>query len=958
MEKSEHLLPSKEIFADRHIGPNSIETSAMLHSLGLSSLEELSKAAIPPGILLQEEEVDPSLGQALSEVELIQNLRRCAAKNKVAKSWIGMGYANSHTPTVIQRNILENPGWYTQYTPYQPEIAQGRLEALLNFQTVITELTGLPVANASLLDEGTAAAEAMMLSFVAAGRPENSSFFASSDCHPQTLDLIQGRAEHLGINVFIGDHKTVPVTKAMFGALLQYPSTRGTIPDYSNFIAKCHEVGALVTLACDLLSLTLIQSPGELGADIAVGSSQRFGIPLGYGGPHAAFFASREEHKRLVPGRIVGVSKDTHGKYALRLALQTREQHIRREKALSNICTAQALLANMAGMYAVYHGPKGLRAIAERVHRYTLALKKGAELCHFRVEAGTFFDTISIHTSPFKSQDVLRRGWERGINLRAYGESELSVTLDETSTEQDVLDILSVVSYSDHLPFSWDELCRDLPPSVSEGSHGRKTDFLRQDVFHKYHSETEILRYMKRLESKDLSLAHSMIPLGSCTMKLNATTELLPLSWPEFSSLHPFAPLQQATGYQEILEDLERKIAYLTGFDAVSLQPNSGAQGEYAGLLVIRAYHREKGDAHRDVCLIPSSAHGTNPATAALANMKVVIVACDKNGNIDLEDLRSKAKEYQQKLAALMVTYPSTHGVFESAIQDICKIVHQNGGQVYMDGANLNAQIGLCRPGSYGPDVCHLNLHKTFSIPHGGGGPGAGPIAVKRHLAPFLPSHILNKTVGGEKGIHAVSSAPWGSSLILLISWSYMQMMGWEGMKKATQTAILNANYLAKRLEGAFEILYRGPNGFVAHECIIDVRPLKKTCGVEVQDIAKRLMDYGFHAPTVSFPVAGTLMIEPTESEGKEEIDRFCDAMLSIREEIREIEKGAADKNQNLLKNAPHTIEVLLSSHWDKPYSRERAAYPLSWVKQRKFWPSVSRIDEAYGDRNFICSCS
>lgn len=956
--KNESVVDANDIFSDRHIGPNLSDISDMLKLLNCSSLEDLCNKTIPSNIRIQHENT-PTLG-SLSESEALRDLKQSAEKNLIFKSWIGMGYANCLVPAVIQRNILENPSWYTQYTPYQPEISQGRLESLLNFQTIVCELTGFEVANASLLDESTAAAEAMMLCYAEAGKTSEGVFFISQLCHPQTIDVVLGRAQAFGIKTIVGDHKTFDFSLPVFGALLQYPASDGSVYDYHQFIETLHKHQGLVVLACDLLSLTLIRSPKELGADIAVGNTQRLGVPLGYGGPHAAFFATRDEFKRRVPGRIVGVSKDTMGNKAFRLTLQTREQHIRREKATSNICTAQALLANMAAMYCVYHGPEGLKKIANKVHFFASLLKIAAQKCALKASEESFFDTVRIEFDRPIAQEVQKRAWEFKTNIRVLNDHSVTIAFDETTTFSDVADVLKILTFKDTLSFDLETLAQNLKPGFKFQSknHQRASAYLGQDVFNLYHSETELLRYMKRLEQKDLSLTHSMIPLGSCTMKLNATSELMPLSWPLFSQIHPFVPAFQAIGYKEILTHLEKLLAQLTGFDAVSLQPNSGAQGEYAGLLVIRAYQQSQGQGHRHVCLIPSSAHGTNPASAALANLKVVVVDCDKNGNIDLEDLRAKAREYKDSLSAFMITYPSTHGVFEATMREVCQIIHENGGQVYMDGANLNAQIGLCRPGDYGPDLCHLNLHKTFSIPHGGGGPGAGPIAVKSHLRDFLPGHVMDPEVGGRKKIRAISSSPYGSASILLISWSYISMMGHAGLKKATQVAILNANYLAKKLDGHYEVLYKGDSGFVAHECIIDVRPLKKTSGVEVSDIAKRLMDYGFHAPTVSFPVAGTLMIEPTESENKAEIDRFCEAMIAIKKEILEISAASGDKNNNILKNAPHTVEVLTASEWTKPYTREKAAFPLPWVKERKFWPSVSRIDEAYGDRNFMCTCS
>jgi glycine dehydrogenase len=861
---------------------------------------------------------------------------------------------------VIQRNILENPGWYTAYTPYQPEIAQGRLEALLNFQTMIIDLTGLEIANASLLDEATAAAEAMSMSYgICKNKSHN--FFVSSACHPQTIDVLHTRAKPLGINIIIGDHQTFDFSETIFGAILQYPATDGKIYDYRNFIELSHAQGALVTIAADPLSLTLLTPPGELGADIAVGSTQRFGIPMGFGGPHAAYFATKEEYKRLVPGRIVGVSKDVHGKSAYRLALQTREQHIRRDKATSNICTAQVLLAVMAGMYAVYHGPDGLRGIAQNIHELTATLAAGLQKLGYKIVSDNFFDTLRIELGNTSLQAILEAVEARNINLRIFDNSDVGISLDETTTEADVIDLLQVFALQDQLPFNIAEITF----SSSQISQLRESKYLTHSIFNRYHSETELLRYLHQLETKDLSLTTSMIPLGSCTMKLNATSEMIPVTWAEFGKIHPFAPISQTRGYQILFQKLETWLGEITGFAGISLQPNAGSQGEYAGLLVIRDYHENRGEGHRNVCLIPQSAHGTNPASAVMCGMKVVGIACDDQGNIDVADLKAKAEKHSNELAALMVTYPSTHGVFEEAIQEICAIVHEHGGQVYMDGANMNAQVGICRPGDIGADVCHLNLHKTFCIPHGGGGPGMGPIGVASHLVPFLPGHFVTtiqqnnpkSKIQNPKFSGAVSAAPWGSASILVISWMYIAMMGAEGLTEATKIAILNANYIAKKLESFYPVLYQGKNGFVAHECILDLRALKKSANIEIDDVAKRLMDYGFHAPTVSWPVAGTIMVEPTESESKEELDRFCEALIAIRKEISEIESGKMDLQDNLLKNAPHTAESLIVGEWKHDYSREQAAYPASWSKEFKFWPSVGRIDAAFGDRNFVCSC-
>ena len=931
-------------FTQRHIGLNPDDVKQMLDILGLSNLDDLIDKTVPQAIRFHQ---TLNLPAAQSEYAALAKLKQIADKNQVYRSFIGMGYYDCITPTVIQRNILENPGWYTAYTPYQPEIAQGRLEALLNFQTMIIDLTGLEIANASLLDEGTAAAEAMSMSYgVCKNKSHN--YFVSSECHPQTIDVLQTRAKPLGINIIIGDHQTFDFSETIFGAILQYPATDGTIYDYCDFITKSHAQGALVTVAADPLSLLLLTPPGELGADIAVGSTQRFGIPLGFGGPHAAYFATKEEYKRLVPGRIVGVSKDVNGKPALRLALQTREQHIRRDKATSNICTAQVLLAVMASMYAVYHGPDGLRAIAQNIHELTATLAAGLKNLGYKISSENFFDTLRVELGNTKLEAILDAANERNINLRIFDNSTVGISLDETTTETDLIDLWQIFALKDQLPFT----VKELPISHSQLS--RTSKYLTHPVFNRYHSETELLRYLHQLESKDLSLTTSMIPLGSCTMKLNATSEMIPVTWAEFGKIHPFAPISQTRGYQILFQQLEAWLGEITGFAGISLQPNAGSQGEYAGLLVIHEYHQSRGEGHRNICLIPQSAHGTNPASAVMCGMKVVGVACDDHGNIDVEDLKAKAEKHSHELSALMVTYPSTHGVFEEAIQEICAIIHEHGGQVYMDGANMNAQVGICRPGDIGADVCHLNLHKTFCIPHGGGGPGMGPIGVASHLVPFLPGHSVVR-MGGDLG--AVSAAPWGSASILVISWMYIIMMGADGLTEATKIAILNANYMAKKLESYYPVLYQGKNGLVAHECILDLRSLKKSAQIEIDDVAKRLMDYGFHAPTVSWPVAGTIMVEPTESESKQELDRFCDALIAIREEVAAIESGKMDIHDNLLKNAPHTAESLIIGEWNHPYSREQAAYPAPWNKEYKFWPSVGRIDAAFGDRNFVCSC-
>jgi len=934
----------------RHIGPRVDDYAKMLQVLGLSSLDELIGKAVPASIRLPQ---PIEVGEGAEEHAVLKTLREIAAQNKVFRSYIGMGYHASVTPPVIQRNILENPGWYTQYTPYQPEISQGRLEGLLNFQTMVADLTGLEIANASLLDEATAAAEAMHMSYGLCPKEANT-FFVSEACHPQTIDVVKTRAWAQEIEVVVGNHETFDFAKPVFGVLLQYPATDGTISDYSAFIERAHAAGAIVTVAADLMSLALLKAPGEIGADIAVGNTQRFGVPLGYGGPHAAYFATREAYKRSMPGRLVGVTKDSRGKPALRLSLQTREQHIRREKATSNICTAQVLLGVMAGMYAVYHGPEGIRKIAERIHRLTAALADGLKSLGCKVGPEAFFDTLRIEVGR-KRAKIMKVALARGINLRPLEEGAIGISLDETTGIADLQDICSIFAAKGAPPVEIETMVENARPVIGE-EFARKSGYLTHPVFNRYHSETEMLRYIHRLQNRDLSLVTAMIPLGSCTMKLNAAVEMYPVSWPEFGGLHPFVPLDQARGYQTLFQQLERWLAEVTGFPAISLQPNAGSQGEYTGLLVIRKYHERRGERHRNVCLIPQSAHGTNPASAVMAGLRVVVVACDSNGNIDVEDLRAKAQEHAHNLAALMVTYPSTHGVFEEAIKEICDIIHDCGGQVYMDGANLNAQVGLCRPAGIGADVCHLNLHKTFCIPHGGGGPGMGPIGVAAHLAPFLPRHSV-VPMGGEDGIGAVSAAPWGSPSILPISWVYIALMGSEGLTEATKIAILNANYIAGRLDPYYPVLYKGANGLVAHECILDLRPLKKSAGIEVDDVAKRLMDYGFHAPTVSFPVAGTMMVEPTESESKEELDRFCDAMISIREEIEEIEAGRMDPQDNLLKNAPHTADALLAAEWDHPYSREQAAFPSAATRASKFWPAVGRVDNVYGDRHLICTC-
>ncbi|ALO27836.1 glycine dehydrogenase [Leptospira borgpetersenii str. Noumea 25] len=936
-----------DTFPRRHIGPDSQQVDKMLKSLGLSSLEELVDKAVPAGIRLKKE---PDLPKASTEHKILQDLKNIASQNQVFRSYIGAGYNACIIPGVIQRNILENPGWYTAYTPYQAEISQGRLEALLNFQTMIIDLTGLEISNASLLDEGTAAAEAMFLAYSIRKNETAKKFFVSELCHPQTIDVVVTRANPLGIEIVIGNHESVELNEDFFGVLLQYPATDGKIIDYTSFIQRAHNVGAISTVAADLLALTLLKSPGEMGADIAVGSSQRFGLPLGFGGPHAGYFATKDEFKRSMPGRLIGVSKDSQGNPGLRLSLQTREQHIRRDKATSNICTAQVLLAVISSMYAVYHGPEGLKDIATRIHKFTSILADALKSSGFTISNDTFFDTITIQAGA-KAKDILNRARSERINLREYKDGRIGIALDETVNSDDIKDLFKIFEVKN----TDIEKLFSNSGNISD-SFKRNTPYLTHPVFQSFHTETKMLRYIRKLESRDLSLTTSMIPLGSCTMKLNATTEMYPVTWPEFGAIHPFAPSEQTKGYKIIFEQLEKWLCEITGFAGVSLQPNAGSQGEYAGLLAIRKYHESRKETHRNVCLIPISAHGTNPASAAMAGFKVVVVSCDQNGNVDLEDLKIKAEEHKNDLAALMITYPSTHGVFEESVKEICQIVHSRGGQVYMDGANMNAQVGLTSPGEIGADVCHLNLHKTFCIPHGGGGPGVGPIGVAKHLVPFLPGHVLvDNTTGNEHG--AVSAAPWGSASIVLISWIYIALMGSEGLTNATRISILNANYIAKRLEKAYPVLYKGKNGFVAHECILDVRPFKKSAEIEVEDVAKRLIDYGFHAPTMSFPVPGTLMIEPTESESLEELDRFCEAMLLIHQEILDVQNGTLDKIDNPLKNSPHTAAMTTSDRWDHLYPRERAAYPAPWSRDHKFWPFVGRVDNVYGDRNLVCSC-
>ena len=949
MDSLRDLIAPLDTFERRHTGSSSADVAAMLESINYASIDALADAAVPAAIRLPRA---LNLPAAASETASLAELRSIASRNKIYRSFIGMGYYDTATPGVIQRNILENPGWYTAYTPYQAEISQGRLEALLNFQTLVTDLTGLQIANASMLDEGTAAAEAMMLAHrVKLGESHDASvFFVSEKCHPQTIDIVRTRAKPLNVSVIVGDHRSYDFSGKTFGVLVQYPDTTGSIHDFAGFFEKAHAAGALCVVATDLLALTLLRAPGEFGADVAVGSAQRFGVPMGFGGPHAGFLATKDEFKRQMPGRLVGVSKDVHGNPAMRLALGTREQHIRRDKATSNICTAQVLLAVMASMYAVYHGPEGLKRIAQRTRLLTQLLAEGVKSTGATINAEPVFDTLTIGN--VAAERVHAIAAVRKFNLRVIDTYTVGLSLDETASLEEVEILLTCFRESAALP-DITTITVDLP-----APHARNTSYLTASVFNKFHTEHEMLRYIRRLEAKDLSLCHSMISLGSCTMKLNATSEMFPVTWPEFGRLHPFAPSTQTEGYAKLFDELEQWLAEITGFSAVSLQPNAGSQGEYAGLLVIRAYHESRGEGHRNICLIPTSAHGTNPASAAMCNFKVVPVACDANGNIDVSDLKAKATEHAAALAALMVTYPSTHGVFETSIRDICATIHGHGGQVYMDGANMNAQVGLTSPGFIGADVCHLNLHKTFCIPHGGGGPGMGPIGVAKHLAEFLPSHPVIPLQHDSQGHHmgAVSAAPWGSASILVISWMYIRMMGGEGVTRATKFAILNANYIAQRLENYFPVLYRGAAGLVAHECILEFRPWKKH-GLEVEDVAKRLMDYGYHAPTMSFPVPGTLMIEPTESETKTELDRFCDALISIHGEMAAVASGESDKLNNPLKHAPHTAVSVTATEWPHPYSRETAAFPDKHTRASKFWPAVGRVDNVYGDRNLVCSC-
>jgi len=952
--QSNNVIEFHDKFVDRHIGPNTIEVKEMLEKIGVESLDELIDKTIPASIRLKEK-ID--LDAPLTEFELIKRLEKIASKNKVFNSYIGMGYYPTITPGIIQRNILENPGWYTQYTPYQAEISQGRLEALLNFQTMISDMTSLPIANASLLDEATAAAEAMIMAFALRKPAKKTSyvFLVSQDVFPQTIDVLKTRSAPLGIELRIKDRNELLLTEEVFGLIVQYPDSNGEIIDYEKLFSEAEAKKIIKIVAVDLLSLALLRPPGEFGADVCIGSSQRFGIPMGYGGPHAAFFATKEEFKRHIPGRIIGVSVDMHGKRALRMALQTREQHIKRENATSNICTAQVLLAIMAGMYAVYHGPKGIYSIANRINAFAKLLNEGLLQIGLHQVNKNFFDSLKIKFESSQIVESIKKlSEEKEINFRYFDDNSIGISISEITTINDILIILEIISNVVGKSFQKNKLHETA--IQLDSNLKRTTTFLNHPVFNSYYSETEMLRYIKTLEKKDLSLTQSMIPLGSCTMKLNAASEMLAISWNKFNNVHPFAPIDQAEGYNQLFLELESDLAKITGLSAVSLQPNSGAQGEYAGLMVIRAFHLDKGDTQRNIVLLPSSAHGTNPASAVMAGAKVVVIKCDSFGNVDLMDLKEKAIQYKNNLSALMITYPSTHGVFEEDIIEICKIIHENGGLVYMDGANLNAQLGLTSPGLIGADVCHLNLHKTFAIPHGGGGPGMGPIAVTKELTQFLPGHSVIK-IGSDKAINAVSSAPWGSASILLISYAYIKMLGIDGLTYSTKIAILNANYLMNTLAEYYPVLYSGKNNFVAHELIFDTRYFKQSANVEVEDIAKRLMDYGFHAPTVSFPVPGTLMVEPTESESKRELDRFCEALISIKKEIDKISKGEYDKVDNPLKNAPHTADEVIKDEWNHNYSREIAAFPLEYIKKNKFWPSVGRVNNAYGDRNLVCSC-
>jgi glycine dehydrogenase len=940
------LKSSQKDFIKRHIGPSEADQQKMLNELGFNNLDDLISKTVPEKILLKE---DLGIGEPNSEYEALRKLKVISKQNRIYSNFIGMGYYGTYTPYVILRNILENPGWYTSYTPYQPEVAQGRLEMLLNFQQMIIDFTGLDIANASLLDEGTAAAEAVGLSYRICKNDSNI-VFVSKDCHPQTIDVIKTRAEPLGLTVVIGDEAT-DIKEDIVCGILQYPGTLGDIKDPSEAISKIHKNNGKAVLVCDLLALAKLKTPAELGADIAVGSSQRFGIPMGYGGPHAGFFATKDEFKRSMPGRIIGVSVDRHGNKAYRLSLQTREQHIRRDKATSNICTAQALLAIVSAAYAIYHGPDGLRKIAENTSQLAKNFADKIKQSGYELYSDHFFDTVTIKTLD-KTDSIFRNALRQNVNIRKVNSEMLSVAFDERKNVYRANQLLKIFNCSEAIKENLNENLNNLPKNLL-----RTSEYLTHPVFNSYHSETEMLRYLKKLEDADIALNRSMIALGSCTMKLNAVAEMIPVTWREFSEPHPFAPVEQMEGYRTLFTDLKNWLRSITGFSGVSLQPNAGAQGEFAGLMVIKKYHEKNGDKNRNVCLIPSSAHGTNPASAQMVGMKVVVIKCDEHGNVDIEDLKEKAKTHSENLAALMVTYPSTHGVFEEKISEICELIHENGGQVYMDGANLNALVGIAKPGKFGPDVCHINLHKTFCIPHGGGGPGMGPIACKRHLEVYLPNHSVIKDCGPVTGMGAVSAAPWGSSSILSISWMYIKMMGSEGLKKASQVAILNANYVAHKLKDTFPILYKGKNGNVAHECIIDIRKIKSEIGITEEDIAKRLIDFGFHAPTMSWPVAGTMMIEPTESEGLQEIDRFCNTLKKIKEEIDKVKSGEYDKIDNPIKNSPHTHVELIANKWEHKYEREEAAYPSEFLKQIKYWPPVARVDNVYGDKNLVCSC-
>jgi glycine dehydrogenase len=940
------LKSSQKDFIKRHIGPSEADQQKMLNELGFDNLDDLISKTVPEKILLKE---DLGIGEPNSEYEALRKLKVISKQNRIYSNFIGMGYYGTYTPYVILRNILENPGWYTSYTPYQPEVAQGRLEMLLNFQQMIIDFTGLDIANASLLDEGTAAAEAVGLSYRICKNDSNI-VFVSKDCHPQTIDVIKTRAEPLGLTVVIGD-ETTDIKEDIVCGILQYPGTLGDIKDPSEAISKIHKNNGKAVLVCDLLALAKLKTPAELGADIAVGSSQRFGIPMGYGGPHAGFFATKDEYKRSMPGRIIGVSVDRHGNKAYRLSLQTREQHIRRDKATSNICTAQALLAIVSAAYAIYHGPDGLRKIAENTSQLAKNFADKIKQSGYELYSDHFFDTVTIKTLD-KTDSIFRNALRQNVNIRKVNSEMLSVAFDERKNVYRANQLLKIFNCSEAIKENLNENLNNLPKNLL-----RTSEYLTHPVFNSYHSETDMLRYLKKLEDADIALNRSMIALGSCTMKLNAVAEMIPVTWREFSEPHPFAPVEQMEGYRTLFTDLKNWLRSITGFSGVSLQPNAGAQGEFAGLMVIKKYHEKNGDKNRNVCLIPSSAHGTNPASAQMVGMKVVVIKCDEHGNVDIEDLKEKAKTHSENLAALMVTYPSTHGVFEEKISEICELIHENGGQVYMDGANLNALVGIAKPGKFGPDVCHINLHKTFCIPHGGGGPGMGPIACKRHLEVYLPNHSVIKDCGPVTGMGAVSAAPWGSSSILSISWMYIKMMGSEGLKKASQVAILNANYVAHKLKDTFPILYKGKNGNVAHECIIDIRKIKSEIGITEEDIAKRLIDFGFHAPTMSWPVAGTMMIEPTESEGLQEIDRFCNTLKKIKEEIDKVKSGEYDKIDNPIKNSPHTHVELIANKWEHKYEREEAAYPSEFLKQIKYWPPVARVDNVYGDKNLVCSC-